>query len=317
MKSPLISARKLRFGAVIAFLITFCSATPTKAQLQFTENLYATIDNSLVHFGFTSTTFTTVGTFSPGLKPLGKLTWHINANLFLGIANYDSAPKLVSIDRSNAVVNVIAPLTLAPNNTAIQAAQGLAYNRASGVLYGVVDTLTNSAARILVTIDPNSGVATKVADISGTCQNDIDGMAFGNGLLHALDACANPNTLYSIDINTGAATILSNTTVSGDSDLSYEIFFNRLIGHTTNRQFVQYNYPPSPFNPSIFGPTHTAADFNGVLIDGLAYAVPPPVTSPVPTLSQWGLILLGLSVMCLGAIRMFRMRYGKMETEVG
>lgn len=40
------------------------------------------------------------------------------------------------------------------------------------------------------------------------------------------------------------------------------------------------------------------------------------IVSAVPTMSQWGLIIFGLIVICIGAVAIFKKTYGKRKTEV-
>lgn len=103
----------------------------------------------------------------------------------------------------------------------------IAYNPASGVLYGVV---SDSDGGKLITIDLATGTATPVGSLGISCC--VDGLAFkpSNGALYALDTAT--GNLLSINVNTGAASVVGPVTgfdgVGGT--LAYDPGHDKLYG---------------------------------------------------------------------------------------
>ncbi|MEM7038530.1 MAG: hypothetical protein AAF570_16215, partial [Bacteroidota bacterium] len=207
--------------------------------------LYGAIDNHLVTVNTSTGQATSVGTFSAALSPLGNLTYHPGTGQLLALANVTTNPTLVSLDRNTGAATIIAPVVLTPPGRASELAEGLAYNPADGLLYGSLDTIappSNFFSRRLVTIDPATGVATKVADISGTCQAEADAMAWGNGTLYITDGCPNPNILYTANATTGAATQIGVTGVLGIGDMTFDPNSGQLYGYNSNRELHIFNF---------------------------------------------------------------------------
>ena len=103
----------------------------------------------------------------------------------------------------------------------------IAYNPASGVLYGVV---SDSDGGKLITVDLATGTATPVGNLGISCC--VDGLAFkpSTGALYALDTAT--GNLLSINVNTGAASVVGPVTgfdgVAGA--LAYDPGHDRLYG---------------------------------------------------------------------------------------
>src|SRR6516162_5878188 len=88
-----------------------------------------------------------------------------------------------------------------------------------GNMLGVTTTLNpSSTPAILYRIDPSTGTATKLFDVTGP-SNYVMGLAFGrNGKLYATDNF-NPSGLYVIDTKTGAETTIAALPFGFSSDL--------------------------------------------------------------------------------------------------
>ena len=110
---------------------------------------------------------------------------------------------LYIIDPTTATVISTSPSLIGNGIT------GLAQNPITGVLYGVTSSQAGNAnPNTLVSIDTTTGIGTPIGTGLGAAINDItflsDGSAYGWGF----DVGSGTGNLYSIDINTGVATLI-------------------------------------------------------------------------------------------------------------
>jgi uncharacterized repeat protein (TIGR01451 family) len=148
-----------------------------------------------------------------------------------------------------------------------QAVTGLAIN-AAGVIFGLGGDLTNN----LVTINPATGAATVVGPLGGAVSLLLDGgLNFdAGGTLWALGdptpGTGNPGQIFTINIVTGAATLVATPTVGGLAAGGFEgLAINTTCAATPT---------PTPTNTS--GPSPTPLPTN-------TPAPPPPTNTPAPT----------------------------------
>ncbi len=85
----------------------------------------------------------------------------------------------------------------------------MAYNYATDVMYAI----TGTESRYIATVDLATGVATNVAAITGMANSPMTLAIDGEGNAYALDLDSAGATLYSLDLETGAATAIGSTGV--------------------------------------------------------------------------------------------------------
>lgn len=264
----ILTRKNLKLAILFTLFGYFFLAT-TQAQNQA---LYGVISNELVTINTTTAAVTTVGPYSNALTPLGNITYHAGTGQLLGLATFTSSPTLVSLNTGTGAATVIAPITLAPTGAPAGLMEGLSYNPLDGLLYSSLDTLsppTSFTSSMLVTVNPTTGVATRVANINGTCQSEADAMTWANGALYTIDGCPNPNIFYNLNGSTGFASQIGVTGVAGIGDMAYDATLNLVYGYNSARQLFTINTSNAAL--SVIGSTHTAADFGGERFRGLAF----------------------------------------------
>ena len=257
--------RCITIGSCLFFLF----GLSTKAQLL---TLYGVISNEIVTINTTTGLATSIGTFNNALTPLSNLSYHDGVGTLFGAANSTSNVSLVSINTTNGQATVVAPLTLAPFGTQIRLLEGLAYNPSDGLLYGAVDTFpvpTSYHSHILVTINPATGVATRITDITGTCNVEADALGWANGRLFSIDGCPNPNNFYRVNQVNGVSSFVGTTFVLGIGDMSYNHINGLMYAYNSNRQLMTID--TNTASVGAIGNTHTAADFGGNFLRGIAF----------------------------------------------
>lgn len=273
--------------AILAFAISLCFLMSPLSGFAQSSTLYGVIGNELVSISTTTGLATSVGAFNNSLTPLGNLAYHDGLGVLFGIANVTSTPNLVSLNPATGQATVVAPLILMPSGTPVGLQEGLAYNPQDGLLYGSLDTLsppTSFVSHIWVTIDPATGFATKIADITGTCNDEADAMDWMNGSMFILDGCPNPNILYKLNTTNGAANQLGITGVQGVGDFAYQASTGLMFGYNSNRQLFTIDTTSAAI--SVIGNTHTAADFAGQFMRGIAF-VPGVLSRELIELRAW------------------------------
>ena len=269
MKRKTLLTNLLPYTAFLYCLFFSFSISTLPAQ---TMDLYGVIGNELVSINTTTALATSVGAFNNALTPVSNLAYHPGTGQLLGVSTSTSAPNLVELDPITGAATVIAPIVLSPTNTVAGLLEGLAYNPADGLLYAAIDSLsppTSFRSYIFVTIDPATAIATKIADISGTCNQEADAMIWNNGSMFTTDGCPNPNNFYKVNPLTGFSTFIGVTGVLGVGDFAFNTLTNLQYGYDTNRQL--WTIDTTNANISVIGNTHTAADFAGQFLRGIAF----------------------------------------------
>ena len=97
--------------------------------------------------------------------------------------DYSAGPQLISVDQAT----LIGAIDLAGLDFVI--CEGLEFfNPADGLFYGATGTAVDFLSNRLLTIDPEIGIVTQVAQITGTVDIEADALVFINGTLHAIDS---------------------------------------------------------------------------------------------------------------------------------
>ncbi len=159
-----------------------------------------------------------------------KLALTLLLALLLGFASSADAMKLYSIAGDDDQLREVSPATGATvTNVAITLAgktvvkgHGLALDPTTTMLWGILQTLEDgNAGRILVTLNPATGVATPVGSLSDL----FVGLAFTSaGTLYGVtgDGATNPNALATLSTLDGtAAFVLSPTNGFGAQNIAF------------------------------------------------------------------------------------------------
>jgi len=133
----------------------------------------------------------------------------------------DPGENVLSIDSFSATLHKINPttgatissVTITLAGTTVSGGAGLAFNPVDGKLYALLKQFKNSPAdadRILVTIDPSTGIATKIGDRDGK----FAALAFNPGTLFSVTTAqlgagspsSSPSTLHTLSTTDASAT---------------------------------------------------------------------------------------------------------------
>ncbi len=197
---------------VVLLLFAVAIADPTYAQA--TQTLYGAIGDYLVRVNPVTGKATVVApfTFPAGVESILNLAFDQNTQVLygLGLPPFPplGTPTLVTINPCTGDVTAVGAVTV-PGGT-VHFAEGLAVNPA-GVLYISMSINGDNASgdffsESLATVNPVTAVTTVVATISGTPNQEADGLEFVGSTLFATDG---PNFgVYTIDLGTGVATFV-------------------------------------------------------------------------------------------------------------
>jgi len=164
----------------------------------------------------------------------------------------------------------------------------LTYDPMTDTLYGTgirCDDENNDFDVRLLSIDPDTGAQTIIGE-TGFRQSGNALAIDSAGALFSSGCCTDGEQFYSIDPNTGVATLLATIPQGTPTDLFNSFVFNPFNGQLlgTNNDFESTdlaNVDPFTGNFTILGSLPDCAD-------GMEFFIPLP--SNVPTLSEWGLI---------------------------
>jgi len=195
-------------------------------------------------------------------------------------------PQLATIDVCTGAVTIIGQIVV-PGAT-VYFAEGIAVNP-SGTIYvsmsmdGDFNPGTDYYSETLATVNPVTAVATPIGTIGPTVQNEADGLEFIGATLFAGtdDPGSGPTDIYAVDPNTAVATFkgtLSSPRFNNVGDMAYNSDLDLLYGsdpgaHATGtpRHLCTISQPGVASATDI-GLTHTAGEFGGGLLGGLAWA---------------------------------------------
>ena len=246
--------------------------------------LYGTIGGKyLVTIDHTTGDAAEVAIMNGGIDGVYAIAFDWHTDTLFGLARADGTvvPKLATIDVCTGAVTVIGNIDL-PDTTEYFA-EGIAIDPEGTIYVSMsIDGGIPSGdyySETLVTVDADTASATYVATISGTVQNEADGLEFVDGTLYASDdPGSGPTNIYTLAMS-GAATLegtLSSPRFNNVGDMAYnstEGLFGTDPGAYTNgtpRHLCKISQPGTATATDI-GLTHKAAEFDGGLLSGLSW----------------------------------------------
>ncbi len=296
-------ARLLLAIALLSGLALALSPTPRALALPIAYSVRSDVDDQLYQIDMATGVATAIG--PTGFDDVEGLAFSCAGGLF---AVDDITDQLITINPATGAATVVGPLgiggvgiendfglafdtsgnlwlsTDAPGNLYLvnpatgvatlvgaqgQAVTGLAFNGATGTLYGLGGTATDN----LVTLNPATGAATVVGPLVTVATPD-GGIDFdAGGVLWGLNDASpdppnpgNPSQVFTINTATGAATVVSTVTigVGGPPAFGFE-------GLAMNTPCLPT--PTPTFTPTTSGPSPTPRPTNP----------PPPTNPPSPT----------------------------------
>ncbi|MGB0385326.1 MAG: SBBP repeat-containing protein [Ardenticatenaceae bacterium] len=248
-------------GDYDAFISKLALGTPSACQL------YGAIGNHLVAVDQTTGDATDIGT-TPLFSDIRELTFDSNTGTLFGVADGSTDPKLIRIDRATGDTTLVGPIHIVGED--IEIAESLAFNPVDGLLYGAVG-LVYPYSNKLVTIDPTTGAATQIALITGTVNNEADALLFVNDILYAVDVNDLPSYLYTLDQNTGIATLIGHIGFNYVGDVTYNPETQTIFG-SAHPDRLLITISPSTGAGTMVGSTHTSAEFGGQRMHPLTIA---------------------------------------------
>lgn len=199
----------------------------------------------------------------------------------------------------NISTSTLTQVSVITNNGAEFRVDGLGYY--DGTLYGWAQFEENGVPIGLYSIDIVSGVAILL----------MDGTAFGSGI-SGIDIDPLTGIVYGVDDNINQIVQINHTGNTMTNVASYPAGISDVDGLAIDDQSnlylvddqgtdIQiYNLVSSSYTGTIPSPIGINATFSG----GAAIFCPPPTT--VPTMGEWGLIVLALLVLSFGTVFMMR-----------
>jgi hypothetical protein len=118
-----------------------------------------------------------------------------------------SAGELATINPTTGAVTSVGPLTVGLESMAFDG---------SGTLYGI--TYEASGPDQLYTVNPSSGATTFVTNLSGTNATDSNQLRFIGNTAYTTNYVT-PSSLFTIDLTTGAGTLIGSTGLNPDNGL--------------------------------------------------------------------------------------------------
>lgn len=203
--------------------------------------------------------------------------------------------QLHSINRSTGASTLIGDIDIvSPSFKNVTAVEAMTFNPADGKLYASAKVGAGTALTpTIITIDPATANATEL----GNMGLDNDRMFFApDGNFYTIDF----PTLFRVSLPGLSRTTLGSLATglglgwAQDPDSTAFMYATYLTGGQLNLAKVNYNTRQII---SIVGPMGINST-NGEL----TFLSPSSNNASVPTLSQWGMIILGLIVLCAGAI---------------
>ncbi len=185
-------------------------------------------------------------------------------------------PQLMRLNPANGDQAIIG--TLQTTDNLIKSSKALAFNPVTGVLHASVRTnATGSHAPVVVTVNPQTAEATIVNTITGTARDDLDALGFVGNTLYALDI--DPMVtflthLYTINLETGQATLVGSTGIGALYGLAYNSDDGYFYSSEASTRKL-YRVSPATGAATLVGTTHSSSELGGNLIYALDFATPP------------------------------------------
>ncbi len=268
-----------------------CTVEEEECPQQVINTLFGIIDNNLVILDQEVGTIKALMPITGGLSDeYSGFTYNSGDGKYYAITGRTTAPTLVTIDVQTAEATAVGLIveTAQPNND-FTIAESLEYNPDNGLMYlsaGRNPSGTNFFSRGLYTINTATAAVELVADITGSCQNEADGLVYANGDMYFMDGCPNPVAFGTINLMNGEQNVISSSFDYGSSSrlasnpLTGEIFFFDSTNNTLSTlstdgvaSALGVSYADSAFDGEItdiaFGPLTTDNTFGGIILGGI------------------------------------------------
>jgi hypothetical protein len=275
-----IVALVLAIGLALPMAIPVAAAPPPNGSWV----LYGTIGGQYLVTIDEMTGDATLVTTLVGDYSVYRLAFDSTNGVLYGLATMGAAhtPYLVKINIATGNVTPVGQITR--SGGPVYFAEGLAINP-TGTIYVAMsingDYPPDYYSETLATVDSATAVATPIGTITPTVQNEADGIEFvGSTLYAADDPGAGPTNIYTIDTSTCAATLkgtLSSPRFNNVGDMAYNPDSNLLYGFDPGANSGPYpRYlctisQPETAVASPIGVTHTSGEFDGKLLQGIAW----------------------------------------------
>lgn len=237
------------------------------APVRYIPKLYGIIGNYLVTVDQDTGHATEVGIINA--TAVHGLAYDRFGDTLYSIANCTTDPELIIVNRTTAEATLVGPVDLAGyDQDFLKLAESIAFNPVDGILYGSAGSSV-PFSNLLIRIDPATGIATQIAPITGTIENDGDSMVFINETLYLVDTCYYggflSSLLYTVNLGDGVATMIGPI---GPFDwhyvhvgLAYNPETQRLFG-TEPQRYILVEILPSSGQSTVIGETHAWTDFD-------------------------------------------------------
>lgn len=189
-----------------------------------------------------------------------------------------NALEFGSINPTTGVITNIAPAPVALNSMAFSP---------GGILYST--SYTGGGVEGLYIVNPLTGAATLVANLSGPAATDANQIRFVGNTLYTTDS-ATPSSLYTVNLASGSTTLIGNTELPSSNGLGAALG-GTLVGATFESP-GQLFYINSSTGAAVSAPTTITGNPAG---GGVVFATP-----SVPEPATW---LLGATALALLAFR--------------
>ena len=250
--------------------------------------LYGISGEYLVSIDIQTGNASEVVALTSGYSGFSSMTYEPNLDQLLAVADAGIDPKLVSINRCSGTITEVGFIDQVSPAVDLKLMEALEYNPNDGILYAAGYTLNPSQnnwvfSRTFMTVDPLTGNATEVSNVTGSCDQEYDRLAFSNGATYGTDRCGDAY-LYSVDVSDGSGTYIG-TNPNTSANICIHPTTGELFSIAPNdKEF--YSISSTNGNATYIGDTHTANDFGGNKINSLAFAPSISNTNMTSTLND-------------------------------
>ena len=274
-----------QFGVLLLLLVVLPRAEA--------EELFGVEADNLVTIDTATGVRTVVGPVGAGFGVIQGMAFDPTVDKLFAIGNSITdgmavpGPRLIELDRSTGQATEVGPLIHSIVGQ-LAIAEALAFNPGDGLLYGAgsnAGSPPNSFSNLLFTVNPATGAATAVADVSGTIFSggkDVDSLVLADGTAYVTDCsfC----TLHTLNLATGVATpVTTDTTLLGFdaiNDLAFDPAAGTLFGIGLDFTISAPRSFLLTINRFTGGPAVVVGSAHFDTVNALAFA--PPVSVPDP-----------------------------------
>lgn len=252
------------------------------------DKLFGLIGEYLVEVDILTGEATEIGQIDSIYLRISGFTYEPNLQKILAVSDFDTSPKLISIDPSNGNVQEVGTIFQEDPFVELKWIESLTYNHVNGLLYGAGNE-TGQPSNKIFTIDPQTGKATIADDlVTNTCEGgDVDALLASQTTSYATDGCFGMNEiqLYTINLNNGGTSFVNS--------IPFDTYIFLTAINLTNGDFYLaspvngiernlFKYSISDGQIELIGETHDDNEFNGGYLTRLTFAsVNPTSTSNI------------------------------------